>query len=66
MVKVHDLRAGDAFQLAAALVWAEDAPLGRTLVSLDQRLREAAQREGFAVLPERAVIPVPAVESHQA
>ncbi len=52
LVGVHPLRAADALQLAAALVWAEESPAGRQLVSLDQRLCEAARREGFRVLPE--------------
>jgi len=45
------LRAADALQLAAALAWAQEQPLGRELVSLDLRLREAAQGEGFTILP---------------
>lgn len=48
----HDLRAADALQLAAALVWAEERPAGRVFVCLDFRLRECAEREGFTVLPE--------------
>ncbi len=52
LVRVHPLRAADAFQLAAALLWLEQLPAGREVVSLDQRLREATQREGFAVVPE--------------
>jgi hypothetical protein len=48
---LHQLRAADAFQLAAALVWAESRPSGRHFVSLDRRLREAARAEGFTVLP---------------
>lgn len=51
-VVVHDLGAADALQLAAALVWAEGAASGRALVTLDRRLRGAALREGFQVLPE--------------
>ena len=53
LLAVHPLRAADAFQLAAALVWARGEPRGRTLVSFDDRLREAAEREGFEVVPER-------------
>lgn len=49
---VHPLRAADALQLAAALVWADDSPAGETFVCLDDGLREAAGREGFQVLPE--------------
>ena len=45
------LRAADALQLGAALVWRrEAAPLLR-LVCLDERLRDAASREGFTALP---------------
>ena len=51
-VRIHQLRAGDALQLAAALLWAEDRPDGREFVSLDDRLAEAARLEGFSVLPE--------------
>ena len=48
---VHPLRAADALQLGAALVWARDRTRDREFVSLDGRLREAAQREGFTLLP---------------
>lgn len=47
----HPLRAADAFQLAAALIWCEEQPSGETFVSLDRRLREAAHREGFTLFP---------------
>jgi uncharacterized protein len=55
LLAVHDLRAADALQLAAALTWAEERPRGHAFVCLDDRLREAARREGFLVLPEEAV-----------
>jgi len=48
----HPLRAADALQLAAALVWSGEAAAGEAFVCLDERLREAARREGFEVLPE--------------
>ena len=51
LLRVHPLRAADALQLSAALVWAEHRPLGRGFVCLDARLREAAEREGFDVTP---------------
>ncbi|HTT67971.1 MAG TPA: type II toxin-antitoxin system VapC family toxin [Gemmatimonadales bacterium] len=51
-VRVHGLSAGDAFQLAAALEWAEGRSAGRVLVSLDGEVRSAAGNEGFTVLPE--------------
>ena len=49
----HPLRAADALQLAAALVWSDESPTGEGFVSLDDRLREAARRQGFEVLPDR-------------
>ena len=52
LLMVHPLRAADALQLAAALVWAAESPQGLELVCLDLRLKEAALREGFTVLPE--------------
>jgi predicted nucleic acid-binding protein len=52
LVAAHDLRAADALQLAAALVWAEERPAGRIYICLDARLREAARLDGFTVLPE--------------
>jgi len=52
LLAAHPLRAGDALQLAAALAWCGEAPQGETLVCLDDRLREAARREGFAIRPD--------------
>jgi uncharacterized protein len=52
LVAAHPLRAADALQLAAALVWCDEAPQGAPFVCLDDRLRDAARREGFAVFPE--------------
>jgi uncharacterized protein len=49
----HPLRAADALQLGAALVWSDEAPVGETFVCLDERLRDAACQEGFELLPER-------------
>ena len=54
VLRVHSLRAADALQLAAALVWTDHSPSGAAFVCLDKRLREAAEREGFTVLPESA------------
>jgi len=54
LVGVHELlRAGDALQLAAALTWAAESPSAHAVVTLDDRLRDAALREGFRVVPER-------------
>jgi len=50
LVRVHDLRAGDALQLAAAIVASENRPETLDLVTLDDRLADAARREGFRVL----------------
>lgn len=50
---LHPLRAADALQLAAALTWARGAPAGRVVVCLDERLRDAARREGFTLAPDR-------------
>jgi uncharacterized protein len=52
LLAVHPLRAADAFQLAAALQWCRGQPQGMAVVSLDDRLRVAAQREGFNLFPE--------------
>jgi predicted nucleic acid-binding protein len=52
LLATHAVRAADALQLAAALLWARDDPAGNGFVCLDERLREAAGREGFQVLPE--------------
>ena len=46
LLRVHALRAADALQLAAALEWAGAPPQGG-FVTFDDRLLEAAQREGF-------------------
>jgi predicted nucleic acid-binding protein len=46
----HSLRAADALQLAAAIT-AAGVPPRIPLVTLDERLAEAAAREGFATLP---------------
>jgi hypothetical protein len=47
----HPLRAADALQLAAALIWCEEQPHNETFVSLDERLCAAARTEGFEVSP---------------
>ena len=49
-LRVHDLRAGDALQLGAALVAAEGRASTLEIVCLDERLSAAARREGFAVV----------------
>ena len=51
LLSLHALRASDAFQLAAALLWSRGETTGEAFVSFDERLREAAGREGFRILP---------------
>ena len=50
LVETHPLRAGDALQLAAAIVAAEERPDSLEFVTFDRRQAEAAEREGFRVL----------------
>jgi predicted nucleic acid-binding protein len=47
----HRLRAPDAAQLAAALVWCRERPRKRPFVCFDERLRTAATELGFVVRP---------------
>lgn len=54
-LRVHDLRAADALQLAAAFLAAEGRPASIELVCLDDRLVGAARREGFQVLDRGAL-----------
>ena len=51
LVRTHALRAADALQLGAALIACEEHPESLPFVCLDDRLRDAARREGFTVLP---------------
>ena len=51
LLQDHALRAADALQLAAALVWASDQPEDMVMVTLDERLAAAARKEGFVVEP---------------
>lgn len=44
---LHPLRAADSLQLAAAIVWADNRPRGHHFLCFDERLCEAAAREGF-------------------
>ena len=53
LLAVHPLRVADALQLAAALHWCQQQPMNRDLVSFDDRLRDAAYKEGFTILPSR-------------
>ena len=49
-LRVHPLRAADALQLAAAFAAAERRPASLEIVTLDDRLANAARKEGFAAL----------------
>lgn len=51
LLRSHPLSAADALQLAAALVCCDEKPEQAGFVCLDDRLSEAARREGFAILP---------------
>ncbi|HEY2541338.1 MAG TPA: hypothetical protein VGI28_17855 [Stellaceae bacterium] len=49
-LRVHPLRAADALQLAAAFIAAERRPTSLQIITLDERLADAARREGFALV----------------
>lgn len=51
LLRTHPLRAADSLQLAAAIVAAQGDPASLAFVCLDERLRDAAAREGFPTLP---------------
>lgn len=50
LLRVHNLRAADSLQLAAAIVAAGGYTASLEFVTLDDRLVDAARREGFQVL----------------
>ena len=50
VLRVHPLQAADALQLAAALVAAQRRPATLEVVTLDDRLAEAARKEGFELI----------------
>lgn len=54
LLSVHPLRAADALQLAAALAASEQSPSSLTFVSFDERLLDAARREGLAIIGREA------------
>jgi hypothetical protein len=45
----HGVRAADAVQLAAALVWCRERPHRRSFICFDERLSKAATDIGFMV-----------------
>ncbi|HEX9303660.1 MAG TPA: type II toxin-antitoxin system VapC family toxin [Thermoanaerobaculia bacterium] len=51
LLSTHSLRAGDALQLAAALVFCDERTESLPFVCLDDRLADAARKERFPVVP---------------
>lgn len=51
LLTVHPLRGADALQLASAIVWSAGTRQGHGFVCLDDRLRDAALKEGYMVQP---------------
>ena len=49
LLRVHPLRSADALQLAAAVLAADGQPSELPFLSLDERLNDAASREGFPI-----------------
>lgn len=50
LLRVHNLRAADSLQLAAAILASDHRPSSLDFVCLDERLTAAVQREGFNVI----------------
>ena len=51
LLEVHPLRAADACQLASGLVATQEDPTRLSIICFDDRLKEAAMKEGFVVNP---------------
>lgn len=49
LLRTYPLRAADSLQLAAAIVASDFDPAGRRFLSEDERLKSAAEGEGFLV-----------------
>jgi uncharacterized protein len=49
LLRVHPLRAADSLQLAAALAASSENPAALPLLTSDDRLGDAARKEGFSV-----------------
>lgn len=49
-LRIHPLRAADALQLGAAFIAAERRPTTLQFVTLDDRLADAARKEGFTLV----------------
>jgi len=50
LLRMHKLRAADALQLAAALLWCNDRPRDHVFIAADAVLIDAANIEGFVVV----------------
>ena len=50
LLRMHRLRAADALQLSAALLWCNNRPRGHIFIAADNILLAAAQIEGFSVV----------------
>ena len=50
LLGAHKLRAADALQLSAALVWCSNHPRGRVFIGADGHLSDAAESEGFTAI----------------
>lgn len=51
LLEVHSFRAADACQLASVLVATQEDPNRLPMICFDQRLKDAAMKEGFIVNP---------------
>ncbi len=51
LLEVHPLRSADACQLASSLVVTQEDPLRLPMICFDERLKEAAMKEGFVLNP---------------
>ncbi len=50
LLHTNNLTAGDAMQLASALVWCDEKPKGRHFICADEKLTLASEAEGFTVI----------------
>jgi predicted nucleic acid-binding protein len=46
----------DSLQLSAGIIWSGRNPREYRFVCLDKRLRDAAQKEGFTILPSELMM----------
>jgi uncharacterized protein len=51
IISRYQLRAADSLQLSAAVSWSGGKPQNHSFLCLDERLSEAAAKEGFALVP---------------